>query len=127
MGWWRRKSCATTLDVGFTTMNVIGTEVVREQLRQPGYFVKAIVNDSGVAFFPGRTEHRTVKVAGLSYEDNYAGNALAVIITEGRIEIRNHTAFSLARVGMIVRELLEQPELQNLKGFDITYQGNKIQ
>ena len=38
-------------------------------------------------FFPGATEHRTVKAAGLSYEDDYKGNAMAAIISGGRIEI----------------------------------------
>jgi hypothetical protein len=108
-------------------MNIVGSELVRDELRQPGYFFKAVVNDSSAAFFSGKTEHRTVKMSGLSYEDNYEGNALAAIITEGRIEIRNHAAFSPARVGMIVGELLKCPELHCLNDFDVTYQGRKIQ
>lgn len=104
-------------------MNIVGEALVKESLRQPGYFFKAILNDSGAAFFSGKTEHRTVKVAGLSYEDDYKGNAMAAVITDGRIEIRNHAGFSPGRVGAIVRELLAQPQLQGLKGFAVTYQG----
>lgn len=107
-------------------MNVFGEELMKEYLRQPGYFFKAILNDNGVVFFSGKTEHRTVKVPGLSYEDDYKGNAMAGVITDGRIEIRNHTGFSPGRVGGIVRELLSNPKLQALKDFNVTYQGNKL-
>ena len=107
-------------------MNVTGADIVRQELEQPGYFFKAILNDSGAAFFPGKTEHRTVKVAGLSYEDDYKGNALAAVITDGRVEIRNHRDFSAERVKIIVIALLAHPELQCLNGFPVQYRGQKL-
>jgi len=107
-------------------MNVIGTELVHEELQQPGYFFKAVLNDFGAAFFPGKAEHRTVKLAGLSYEDDYKGNALAVIVTNGRIEIRNHRDFSAGRVTTIMQALLEHPDLRCLQGFSVQYRGEKL-
>jgi len=107
-------------------MNVIGTDIVREELQQPGYFFKAVLNDSGAAFFPGKTEHRTIKVSGLSYEDDYKGNALAAIITNGRIEIRNHREFSVGRVTTVMQALLSHPELHCLQGFSVQYCGEQV-
>ncbi len=100
--------------------------MVNEELAQPGYFFKVVLNASGAAFFPGKTEHRTVKPTGLSYEDDYKGNALAAIITEGRIEIRNHRDFSVERVTRIIQALLSDPELHCLQGFSVQYRGEKL-
>lgn len=111
---------------GAEEMNIIGTELVHDELRQPGYFFKAVLNGSGVAFFPGKSEHRTVKIAGLSYEDDYKGNALAAIITNGRIEIRYHRDFSIGRVTTIMQALLEHPDLTCLKAFSVQYRGDRI-
>jgi len=107
-------------------MRVIGTDLLKEVLQQPGYFCKAIFNDAGVAFFSGKTQHNSVKIDGLSYEDDYKGNALAAIITDGRIEIRNHRDFSAGRVTMIIKSMLEDPELECLKGFSVEYRGETL-
>ena len=107
-------------------MNVVGTDLVQKEVQQTGYFFKAILNDSGAVFFPGTSEHRTVKRAGLSYEHDYKGNAMAVVVTRGRIEIRNHRDFSVARVATIVNDLLKHPELQCLRGFPVEYGSNKL-
>ena len=107
-------------------MNVSGTDIIARELARPGYFFKAVMNESGVVFFPGLTQHNTVKVAGLSYEDNYKGNAMAAIVTEGRLEIRRHEAFSTARVAQIVNQLLGDPRLEALQNFRVTYQRDTI-
>ncbi len=107
-------------------MHVVGFETVYAEFGKPGYFVKMILNGSGAVFFPGTTEHRTIKAAGLSYDDNYKGNAMAGIITDGRIEIRKHSAFPIARVASIIKELLEAPQLCAISGFRVTYQGKLI-
>ncbi|MEI6807943.1 MAG: hypothetical protein WCN95_04415 [bacterium] len=47
-------------------MNTYGTEMILNELAKPGYFFKAVMNDAGIAFFPGSAQHNAVKVAGLS-------------------------------------------------------------
>jgi len=68
-------------------MNIIGADFIQQELKKPGYLFKMIFNDSGAAFFSASIQHRTVKLFGLSYEDSPKGNALAAIVTDGRIEI----------------------------------------
>ena len=84
------------------------------------------MNDHAVMFFDGKIEHRTVKPDGLSYEDDYKGNALAAIITNGRIEIRNHRDFSVARVQVIMKSLFECAEMECLRKFSVQYHGKDI-
>lgn len=108
-------------------MIITGAQLVEEALRQPGYFIKAILNGSGAIFFPGKTEHCAVKQPGLSYEDEYKGNALAAIVTGGRIEIRNHRGFSEQRVMTIMRALLSIPELRCLQGMPVLYRGKSLE
>jgi hypothetical protein len=107
-------------------MNVIGTELVQEELKKMGYFFKVVMNDSCAVFFSGKIQHSTVKRDGLSYEDDYKGNALAAIITDRRMEIRNHNDFGVPHVHEIVKILLQHPGLELLRDFDITYRGNKL-
>ena len=107
-------------------MNVSGLDHLARALEKPGYFVKILLNDRAAVFFPGTTEHRTVKQCGLSYEDEYRGNAMAGVITERRIEIRNHAEFSSGSVARIVSTLLALPQLSVLDGFRVTYHGQLI-
>jgi hypothetical protein len=108
-------------------MNIIGIEFVQRQLNQPGYFFKVIMNDSCAAFFDRSTQHRTVKFAGLSYEDNHQGNAIAAIVTDTRIEIRKHASFTEGRGRSIIRSLLEHPDVSALRAFSVTYQGKNLE
>jgi hypothetical protein len=107
-------------------MNISGIELIRAEVGKSGYFFKAIINDSGVAFFPGSNQHSSVKLDGLSYEDDYRGNALAAIITNRRIEIRNHRDFGVPHVQSIIKKLLENADLEVLKEFEVSYRGNKL-
>lgn len=107
-------------------MNIVGLELAREELQRPGYFFKAILNSSGIAFFSGNTQHREFKVPGLSYEDNNRGHALAAVVTAGRLEIRSHTAFAVDRVSVIVHALRQHPQLPWLRDFAVTYQGQRL-
>lgn len=107
-------------------MKVISADFLQEELERPGYFLKAILNEHGVAFFSRKTEHRTVKFDGMSYEDDYKGNALAAIITDGRIEMRNHRDYSSGRVGLIMSSLRERPELQCIRNFSVQYRGEML-
>ena len=107
-------------------MKVNGTDRLQQELERRKYFFKAILNANGVAFFSGKTEHRTVKLAGLSYEDDYEGNALAAIITDGRFEIRDHRDFPPSRVKRIIKTMLKREDLQKLKDFSFQYRGKKL-
>ena len=107
-------------------MKIISADLLQEELERPGYFLKAILNEHGIAFFSRKTEHRTVKFDGMSYEDDYKGDALAAIITDGRIEIRNHRDYSGGRVGTIVSSLRERPELECIRDFSVQYRGEKL-
>lgn len=107
-------------------MQISGIEIVQEQIQQGSFFFKAILNDSGACFFSGKTQHSTVKVDGLSYEDDYKGNALAAIIKDNLIEIRNHRDFEVPHVESIIKALLQDPRLECLKDFSVTYRGETI-
>ena len=107
-------------------MFIHGTETLEIELAKIGYFFKAIANSHSIVFFPGSIQHREVKLAGLSYEDDYQGNAMACIIKPGSIEIRYHADYSDAEVGRIFRQVLADPAVQGLKGFVVTYQGRSV-
>jgi len=67
-------------------MRAIGLDVLKEQCGS----LKFILNDSAIAFFSSTQQHRDFKLEGLSYEDDYRGNALAGIVSPPRVEIRFH-------------------------------------
>lgn len=97
-----------------------------QALKEEHYQFKAIFNEKGIIFFPANGLHREQKAQGISYEDGSAGNALAVVISPGRIEIRHHPRFTAERVRGIVHELLRDEKLERLRGFVVTYQGKVI-
>ncbi|MCE9545946.1 MAG: hypothetical protein K8T25_10565 [Planctomycetia bacterium] len=88
--------------------------------------LKFILNDSGIYFFPATQQHRDTKSHGLSYEDDYRGNAVAGIVMPERVEIRFHTAFSDDRIRTIWRSVLSSPELASAKLGGLYYQGREI-
>jgi len=104
-------------------MFVIGAELLKEI---QGRSVKFILNESGIAFFPATQQHRHVKIRGLSYEDDYRGNAVAGLITQERIEIRFHRAFSDQRIRSIWSRLLMTPEVAKAGLGPLYYQGREI-
>ncbi len=83
-------------------------------------------NDAGAIFFSADVQHRHQKAPGISYEEEYGGNALAAMLAPGRIEIRYHERFSDARVAQIVRTLLDEPRLAFMRGWQVTYQGRTL-
>ena len=107
-------------------MNVFGFAEVSTFLKQGAYFLKFIVNESGAAFFTQANQHRDMKIHGLSYEDDYAGNALAGTLTQDRIDLRFHSRFSDARVASIMSTLLIRPELEAIQSIPVYYQGRSI-
>lgn len=107
-------------------MRIHGANVVLEAIQSTGYFAKCITNGTDVVFFPGTIQHRDIKVAGVSYEDDYRGNALAATISGGMIDVRFHAAFEDRRVEAIFRAILASPELRRLDGFGVRYQGRAL-
>jgi len=93
-------------------MIVIGAENLEEKLKsEPLRQHKALLNETGIVIFPVSVQHSTVKIHGVSYEDDHAGNALAVIFDGHKFEIREHHQFSAGRVKLLVEQLRQQPGL----------------
>ena len=72
-------------------MKVFGVAEILNAVSQDGYFVKCVVNSNAAVFFPGSVQHRDVKREGVSYEDDYQGNAMAAVIKPNKIEVRFHS------------------------------------
>ena len=104
-------------------MTVLGLETVSYEVASEGYFIKCIVNSSTAIFFPGSVQHRDAKQNGISYEDDYRGNAMAATIRPGIIEIRFHRGFSDESVQLIFSNLLRIPEMAWASEFSVSYQG----
>ena len=107
-------------------MNIHGADFLAEESGKPGFFIKAVMNDCGVKFFPGHRQHRDVEAAGFSYEDECRGNALAVIVQPGKVEIRFHEKFSDGRVAGLWRAALAKPECEFMRSWRMTYQGREL-
>lgn len=107
-------------------MLLVGVEFLESLTRQAGFEAKLVCNEHGAIFFPAHFQHRDQKATQVSYEDDYAGNALAAMLTPGRIEIRYHRDFSDARVAQLVGAVLADPRLALLRGWRVTYQGRPL-
>ena len=107
-------------------MRIIGLSSIKLELEQSGYFVKCIVNQDAVVFFSSRTQHRDMKREGLSYEDDYQGNAMAAVIKPNKIEVRFHSLFNDAQVKKIFQEILAIHEMSWAKNFVVVYQGRTL-
>jgi hypothetical protein len=100
-------------------MQAIGTELL-ERASGP---VKFILNDAGIVFFPAAQQHRDIKLPGLSYEDEYRGNAVAGLITQAHVEIRFHAAFSDECIRALWARVMQIPEIANAGLGSLHYQG----
>ena len=107
-------------------MKIMNHTLLQTALAPNGPTTKFIMNESGIAFFPVSLQHRDVKPEGLSYEDDYRGNALAGLFVGGRAEIRFHSAFSEERVRDLWSQFLAAPECGGLSPGRPTYQGRAI-
>ena len=107
-------------------MRVDGVSEIASELENVGYFVKAIVNREGAVLFSSLIQHRDMKRNGLSYEDDYEGNALAAVIKPSKIEVRFHSAFQDDAVRDIFTELLASAEMKWASGFTVEYQGRVL-
>lgn len=99
---------------------------IEEQAAQPYFSAKMVFNERGAIFFPVAQQHQDMKGEGLSYQDNYKGNALAAMLAPGRIEIRFHQTYPDAHVTRIIKSLKQQPELAFMADWEVTYQGRNL-
>lgn len=107
-------------------MLLVGTELLDLLSDQPSRTIKFLMNDAGIAFFPASQQHRESKFPGLSYEDDYGGNALAGVISGQRIDIRFHSAFIPDRVRLLWARIRVQPQLSHVRDLPIYYQGKLL-
>jgi len=107
-------------------MHLAGSNQLESLMNGQVHDLKMVFNANDVILFPSSRQHREMKGEGISYEDNYAGNALAAMVRRDAIEIRYHKQFTDAAVGGIMRLLLSQPQLEPLRGVAVTYQGRVI-
>jgi hypothetical protein len=107
-------------------MQVFGLDSIRAEMESGGYMVKLLANDQAVIFFPRTTEHRDAGIEGLIYKDDSKGNALAAMMSPGRIEFRYHNRFSDERVKAIALALMSLPDLAFAREFKIIYQGRVL-
>ena len=104
-------------------MQVYGLEEVSQELAQTGYFVKCLLNREALLLFSSLIQHRDVTRHGLSYEDDYRGNAMAGIVKPGKIEVRFHAAFEDVIVKSLFSELFCMPEMNWASNKIVEYQG----
>lgn len=107
-------------------MIVRGAEHLDEVISGRVHDAKMVFNDCGAIVFPAKRQHREMKAEGISYEDDYRGNALAAMLRRDAIEIRFHRAYGDRAVARIVRRLLTTAELACLAKAQVTYQGRPI-
>ena len=109
-----------------SNVKISGTEILKQTLATAGSQCKAVLNESGILFFPVSCEHRTMKIDGISYEDDYMGNALAAMVTAPSVEIRGHKDFSIERVKLIWNSVIRAHEARVLQDAVARYQGQRI-
>ncbi|MBI1191484.1 MAG: hypothetical protein GC200_12485 [Tepidisphaera sp.] len=90
------------------------------------FSLKMVFNASGAIFLPVKEQHRDHKAPGISYEDDYKGDAMAAMLKPGAIEIRFHKRYTDQAVARILKSLLATPELAPMVGWAITYQGRPL-
>src|SRR5262245_3643107 len=104
------------------SFRAINMELLKDQRRS----LKFLLNDSAIVFFPSAQQHREIKFEGLSYEDDYRGNALAGLVTPDHVEIRFHSGFSDAHVRSIWSRVMTVPEIANAGLGTLYYQGREL-
>lgn len=107
---------------GEGAVDVFGVELLQGRSGS----LKFIVNDSAIIFFSASKQHRDIKMHGLTYEDDYRGNALAGTVTAERVEIRFHSQFSDERVRNIWSRVLVIPGVASTGLSTVYYQGRHI-
>ena len=107
-------------------MLVVNSQLLQPSSDQADKSGKFILNESAIIFFSTAEQHNSVKLHGLSYEDDYRGNALAGTFSRERIDIRFHCDFSDERVRTLWSRVGAERELALLKERPAFYQGRAI-
>ena len=107
-------------------MTVYGLDYFRRIREQTHFTAKLVLNRHAAYFFPVTQEHRDAKADGLSYEDDYKGNALAAMVSPGQIEIRYHDRFSPEQVAECLKSLAGAEGLEQLASWRATYRGQHV-
>lgn len=109
-------------------MRLINFELLQTALSEKSPRLKFIANEDAVLFFPDNQQHRSAKSDGLSYEDDYKGNAVAGIINGKQVEIRFHAGFSDNRILNLWTLILVTAQSVNihLANSTLHYQGRRL-
>ena len=107
-------------------MLVVNSQVIQPSPDHAEKSGKFILNESAIIFFSTAEQHNSVKLHGLSYEDDYRGNSLAGTFSRERIDIRFHRDFSDERVRALWSRVRVESELALLKERPAFYQGRAI-
>ena len=107
-------------------MKIIGADYLERLDQTENFTGKMIFNDQGAFIFSAKSQHREMKTAGISYDHDARGNAVAAMLRSGVIEIRFDPRFNDDRIVGIMRRLLACPELAVMSGWKVTYQGRTL-
>ena len=107
-------------------MKITGADYLQRLVPTGNFSAKMVFNDQGAFVFSARYQHRDMKAAGISYDHDARGNALAAMLKPGVVEIRFDPRFNDDRVVGIMRKLLASPELAVMSGWKVTYQGRSL-
>jgi hypothetical protein len=99
---------------------------MKSLLEHEHFSAKMVFNDRGAIFIPVKDEHRSAKSDGISYKDNYEGNALAAMLSPGKLDIRYHADFTDSRVREIIGKLVSDPDLSFMGSWAVFYQGRQL-
>jgi lipase chaperone LimK len=106
--------------------NVYNTDLFEQAAEPNSRMIKFLLNDRGIAFFSANQQHREVKLPGLSYEDDYKGDALAGTFQAGRADIRFHQAFSDEKVRRLWKNVFQRLPLVESANVRVFYQGREL-
>lgn len=107
-------------------MLIRGAEYITQVATGQVLDAKLVFNASGAIALSGKRQHRDEKADGISYEDDYKGNALAAMLRRHEIEVRYHRDFRDAQVATIIAILLQEPPFHLLSPIRVTYQGRVV-
>lgn len=107
-------------------MEIVNSELLKSALASNGLSVKFLLGEGVIVFFPATQQHRDIKSHGLSYEDDYGGNAVAGLVTPAGAEIRYHKAYSDERIRALWLRLRASLEFSDSRLGRLLYQGREI-
>jgi hypothetical protein len=108
-------------------MHIQGLDYISQLTSQDYFQAKLVFNTHGAIFFPVTKEHRNQSGPNICYADDYKGNALAAMISPGKIEVRFHREYTDAQVAQMLTNLLAHESCTFLWPVQATYQGRPLQ